>query len=351
MNPTIRDVARKAKVSTATVSRVLNSSGAVDESTRRRVLDVASELRYTPNPIGRSLSMRKTEGIGLLLPDLHGEFFSEVIRGSDQAAQSEKYHLLVSSSHNDREELEAALRMMHGRVDGLIVMSPDIDADTLVRNLPRTLPVVLMSSSAAGGSTDSIDIDNFNGAYQLVSHLISHGHSRIAIIRGTERNCDAEERVRGYKAAMKNAKIEGSMMIEERGDFSEASGFDAMKAILERRERPTAVFSSNDSMAIGALSALFEAGFRVPEDMALGGFDDIPIARFIKPSLTSVRVRISEMGALAVERLVDAIRQKNAHTRKRIVLPTTVIARESCGCTAGSPGGPQPVLAGKIGVQ
>src|ERR1051325_7051898 len=174
MNPTIRDVARKAKVSTATVSRVLNSSGAVDESTRRRV-------------------------------------------------------------------------------DGLIVMSPDIDADTLVRNLPRTLPVVLMSSSAAGGSTDSIDIDNFNGAYQLVSHLISHGHSRIAIIRGTERNCDAEERVRGYKAAMKNAKIEGSMMIEERGDFSEASGFDAMKAILERRERPTAVFSSNDSMAIGAL--------------------------------------------------------------------------------------------------
>src|SRR5258706_5277881 len=278
MNPTIRDVARRAKVSTATVSRALNSSGAVDESTRRRVLAAAGELRYTPNPIGRSLSMRKTEGIGLLLPDLHGEFFSEVIRGSDQAAQSKKYHLLVSSSHNDREELEAALRMMHGRVDGLIVMSPDIDADTLVRNLPRTLPVVLMSSAAQDTSTDSIDIDNFNGAFQLVSHLISHGHTRIAIIRGTEHNYDAEERARGYEAAMKNANIPRSQFISERGDFSEASGFEAMKAILARRERPTAVFSSNDSMAIGALSALFEAGLRVPEDVALGGFDDIPIA-------------------------------------------------------------------------
>lgn len=334
MSSTIKEVAKRAKVSTATVSRVLNSSGAVEETTRRRVLAVAFELKYTPNAIGRSLSTRKTEAIGLLLPDLYGEFFSEVIRGSDQAAQRQKYHLVVSSSHNHREEIEAALRMMRGRVDGLIVMSPDIDAAALMSNLPRSLPFVLLNCYTDDAPIDSINIDNYDGAYEIVRHLIGHGHKRIAIIRGTEHNNDAEERLRGFRKAVAAAGITGTA--EVGGDFSEESGFRAMKGLLARPDRPTAVFASNDSMAIGALSAVYEAGLRVPEDIALAGFDDIPIAQFIKPALSSVSVRISDMGALAVERLTDAIRLKDDHVRKRIVLPTTVVARESCGCSAAA---------------
>jgi LacI family transcriptional regulator len=351
MSTTIREVARKAKVSTATVSRVFNASAPVDDATRRRVLAVASDLKYTPNAIGRSLSIRKTEAIGLLLPDLYGEFFSEVIRGSDQATQRMKYHLFVSSSHNHREEIETALRMMRGRVDGLIVMSPHLGAETLMTNIPRGLPVVLLNCSTHDPSIDSINIDNFDGAFQLVSHLIGHGHKKIAMIRGTDQNFDAEERVRGYRAAMKDARIPVSLMIEEHGDFSETSGFESMNAILARSDRPTAVFASNDAMAIGALSAVRDAGLRVPEDMALGGFDDIPIAQFIKPSLSSVSVRISEMGAMAVERLIDAIRKKDDHVRKQIVLPTTVIARESCGCSIAGFSGSQAFRkrAGAVG--
>src|SRR5512142_2016906 len=160
----MKEVARRAKVSTATVSRVFNSSGPVDETTRRRVLAAANELKYTPNAIGRSLSTRKTEAIGLLLPDLYGEFFLGVIRGSDQAAQRKKYHLVVSSSHNHRQEIEAALRMMRGRVDGLIIMSPHIDASTLISNLPRSLPFILLNCYTDDAPIDAINIDNYGGA-------------------------------------------------------------------------------------------------------------------------------------------------------------------------------------------
>ncbi len=332
MSSTMKEVARKANVSTATVSRVLNASGPVDEETRQRVLAIATELRYTPNAIGRSLSTRKTEAIGLLLPDLYGEFFSEVIRGSDQATQQRHYHLLVSSSHNHRDEIEAALRTMRGRVDGLILMSPHIDADTLKNNLPRSLPVVLLNCDVHDTWFDSITIDNFSGAYEIVNHLIGHGHRRIALLRGTESNFDAAERARGYRVAMKEAGFTGDLQIETLGDFSEASGFDAMRELLAGQKRPTAVFASNDSMAIGALSALREAEIRVPEDIALAGFDDIPIAKYMKPSITSVRVAISDLGTLAVQRLMDAIQEKEQHKKQRIVLPSVVVARESCGC-------------------
>jgi LacI family transcriptional regulator len=145
VSATIRDVAREAGVSVATVSRVFNNSGPVREDTRRRIDDVARRLRYIPNSAARTLSTRRTQTVGVVLPDLYGEFFSEVIRGIDQVVQESGWHLLVSSSHNERAEIEAALRAMRGRVDGLIVMSPDLDATTLSRNLPESLPVVLLN--------------------------------------------------------------------------------------------------------------------------------------------------------------------------------------------------------------
>ena len=159
MPTTIKEVALKAGVSIATVSRALNNVGPVDERTRQHVRDVARELRYVPNATGRSLSRRKTEAIGLLLPDLFGEFFSEVLRGSDQTAQHSNYHLVVSSSHNNRRQIRAALTMMRGRVDALVIMSPHIDAETLNENLPQSLPVVLLN-------------------YQLRVHSIRFDHRR-----------------------------------------------------------------------------------------------------------------------------------------------------------------------------
>ena len=333
VTPTIKEVAKKAKVSTATVSRVFNKSGAVDEETRKIVLAVARELRYVPNATGRSLSMQRTDAIGLLMPDLYGEFFSEAIRGTDQTAQKNHFHILVSSSHSDRHEIWRALEMMRGRVDGLIIMSLHIDAQALDSRLPKSFPVVLLNCYVEGTSFDVLNIDNFNGSSMMMAHLAEHGYKRIAFIKGPENNYDAEERLRGYRAVVNEHGLEHNSSYEVRGNFSEESGYDAARIIMKLSPRPTAIFAANDSMAIGALSALQQQNVNVPADIALAGFDDIPIAQFIRPSLSSVRVRISELGRLAIERIVHAIKEKNTHEKHRIIVPTTIIARESCGCT------------------
>ncbi len=330
---TIKDVAREAGVSIATVSRVFNNVGLVNSDTRHRVQQVARQLKYVPNSLGRSLSTRKTDAIGLLLPDLFGEFFSEVIRGCDQTAQKNRYHLLVSSSHNNRAELDAALKMMRARVDGLIIMSPHIDAHTLEENLPHSLPVVLLNCNVNAGEFDSLSIDNFGGAYQMMQHLQDHGHRRIAMIKGTDQNVDAAERLRGYRSSIEQGGAERDAQLELGGNFSESAGYDAAVKALEISPRPTAIFAANDSMAIGALSALREKRIRVPQDMALVGFDDIPVAPYLSPSLTSVRFGINNLGVIAVQTLLHAVREKNKHHKQQVVLPTTLTLRESCGCT------------------
>lgn len=330
---TIKDVAKAAGVSTATVSRVFNNVGPVDEETRKRVRQVARQLRYAPSAIGRSLSTRRTDALGLILPDLFGEFFSEVLRGSDQTAQQSHYHLVVSSSHNNKDEIRAALAMMRGRVDGLVIMSPHIDAETLNENLPHTLPVVLLNCYVQSNGFDALNIDNFGGAYAMVKHLQHHGHKRIAIIKGSENNFDAAERLRGYRTAMKESGVELDSRWEGEGSFSEESGFNAARVLLTRSPRPTAIFACNDSMAIGALSALRDAGIQLPQEIALAGFDDVPIAPYLTPALTSVRVDIHNLGVKAIETLLHAVRNKNTHQKQQTILHTTLSLRESCGCS------------------
>jgi len=334
---TIKEVALRAGVSIATVSRVLNNLDPVDERTRMHVREVAREMRYVPNAMGRSLSRRKTEAIGLLLPDLFGEFFSEVLRGSDQTAQQSSYHLVVSSSHNNKKQMRAALRMMRGRVDGLVIMSPHIDAETLNENLPQSLPVVLLNCYVESHDFDALNIDNFGGAYAMTQHLLSHGHSRIAIINGIEMNYDAAERLRGYGAALRAGGGEWDEHLQVPGSFSEASGYDAARRLLALKSRPTAIFASNDSMAIGALSALRDEGIQVPEDIALAGFDDVPIASYLTPTLTSVQVGIHNLGVLAIDTVLHAVQHKNNHHKQQRVLTTTPSLRESCGCQGRAP--------------
>lgn len=315
----------------ATVSRVFNDSGPVSEETRLRIRAVAARLCYSPHGGARSLITNKTSTIGVLLPDLYGEFFSEVIRGMDQAAQPSGYHLLVSSSHDAKDEIEAALRAMRGRVDGLIVMSPHLDAPSLVANVPPTLPIVLLNCAVTGNGYDALTIENRRGAHAMVRHLVGLGHRAIAIITGAEGNHDAAERLRGYRRAMREAGITVHNEWEIPGDFTEASGYHAVDALLALPNRPSAVFAANDAMAIGALSALRDAGVLVPDQIAVVGFDDIPLARYMSPPLSSVHVAIAELGTRAVEMLVHAIDRKNEHTRRHQRLETTLVIRKSCG--------------------
>jgi len=327
---TIKDVARVAGVSVATVSRALNGAENVLPDTRQRILDVARELRYSPSGAARSLITRRTDTVGALLPDLHGEFFSELIRGIDQAARSRGLHLLLSSSHDDADEAAAALRAMNGRVDGLLVMSPHADDDFLSQNLPPNLPAVLLNSGVRSPTQPVFTVDNFGGARAMTEHLVATRRRRIAFLGGPATNFEARERERGYRAGL-GTRMEPWVL---EGDFSEGGGQRAGAALLALpvKDRPDAVFAANDIMAIGLLGTLLAAGLRVPEDIALAGFDDIPIARYVSPALTTMHVPIAALGSQALDALADTL-ESHAADPSATVMPVQLVVRRSCGGT------------------
>ncbi|MGA9332808.1 MAG: LacI family DNA-binding transcriptional regulator [Rudaea sp.] len=333
MAVTIKDVAREAKVSVATVSRALNGSASVTVETRRLIDAVAKRLSYVPHATARSLITRRTETVGALLPDLYGEFYSELIRGIDLAARSRGLHLLVSSSHGSATEAAAALRAMQGRVDGLLIMSPHVDGEFLRNYLPGSLPTVLMNSPATSTRYSTLNIDNYGGAFAMTQHLIRCGYRKIALIGGPDGNFDASERLRGYRDAV----AQSGEPIESNtygGDFTEESGYYASRQMLAMRNRPRAIFASNDMMAVGALFALNEAGVRVPEDIALVGFDDIPIAPFVSPPLSTVRVRIANLGRSALEELATQLEEHDTTPSPLRTFPCEIVVRASCGANA-----------------
>jgi LacI family transcriptional regulator, galactose operon repressor len=329
---TIKDVARAAGVSIATASRAVNDSPLVAGETSARIREIAARLCYSPHGAARSLITSRTHTIGILLPDLFGEFFSELIRGIDQAAQNEGFHCLLASARHTGPLLETALRSMRGRVDGLILMSPEFTGDLSRRTLPTGFPVVLVHCPPTEHS-HGVLVANDEGARAMVRHLARLGHQRIAIIRGAEGNYDAAERLRGYREALAECGLPTASNLEFPGDFSEEAGANAVATFLAQpaAERPTAIFAANDCMAIGALSALRAAGLRVPEDLALGGFDDIPMARYMTPPLTSVHVDISAVGARAAARLFDLLQGRAGPAPYREIFPATLVVRQSCG--------------------
>src|SRR5947208_3061459 len=215
---TTHDVAARAGVSVATVSRVLNRNAPVRPETLQHVQDVARRLRYVPNTAARALSIRRSNTIGVVLPDVHGEFFSEVIRGIDMAARKSGFHILVSGSHSDGGEMLAVLEAMRGRVDGLLVMAPDVAIGTLADQIPPDLPLVLLNASS--DTHDAVTVDNYGGAFAMTRHLASLGHTRIGFIRGPEHNADARERLRGFRQAMRQIGVR-DRSLECKGDFTE----------------------------------------------------------------------------------------------------------------------------------
>ncbi|MBB5712054.1 LacI family DNA-binding transcriptional regulator [Sphingomonas xinjiangensis] len=300
---TIRDVAREAEVSVASVSRALNGAENIRADTRARVVAAAEKLGYVPHAGARSLSMARAHAIGVVLPDLHGEFFSEIVRGMDKEASARGFHLLLSNMHADLNDAVHALRAMRGRVDGLVVMAPHLDAAELMRNMPQNVPAVLVNCRADQG-TPALLVDNVGGADTMVRHLLGTGRRAIAHVTGPSGNLDAEERLAGFRLSMRrHAGVDDPLVLP--GDFSEEAGAAATRALIAGGQRVDAIFAANDMMAIGCMLALREAGVSVPEQIAVAGFDDIPVARYLH--LTTMRVPIAGIGALAVTRLTDQL--------------------------------------------
>jgi LacI family transcriptional regulator len=324
---TIRDVARAADVSVATVSRVYNGIEAVTGATRERVLAAAAALDYVPHSGARSLSMRRTDTIGVILPDLHGEFFSELIRGIDVATRARGLHLLLSHSHGDPNEATAVLRAMRSRVDAMIVMSPYADEEVLAAALSGRMPLVMLGGAASGGHP-RLAIDNHVGAFQMTAHLLAAGHRRIAFVAGPPGNIEAVQRLAGYREALASHGEVIEQVVQ--GDFTEQSGMAAV-SLLAAGAMPDAIFAANDMMAVGCLQGLRGLGLKVPGDVALAGFDDIPISRFLDPPLTTVGVPIAELGRQAVEHCVGIL-VTGVAGESRTFTPAIVV-RASCGAT------------------
>lgn len=328
---TIKDVAREAKVSVATVSRALNGHENVAEAVRRHVVATAERLRYTPHAAARSLSSRSTQTIGVVLPELHGEFFSELIRGIEIAARAQDWHLLVSSYHGAQAEQGRALRSMRGRVDGLLVLSPYADQPGfLADHLPPLLPTVLINTRLDESEPYSVlNIDNHAGAVVMAEHLVKAGHRDIAFICGPDANYDARERLRGFREVIARHAAVGVRGRELEGDFTEASGFRAGQKLLASGALPDAVFAANDMMALGCLFAFNQAGKHVPGDVALAGFDDIPLARLVDPPLTTMRVNIAELGEQAMRRLLRQIETESGEGERRSTTPELIVRASS----------------------
>lgn len=322
---TIRDVAQRAQVSIASVSRVLNGFDKVSDAVRERVTEAIATLGYVPHAAARSLSISRTHSIGVVLPDLHGEFFSEIVRGMEAVASQRGYLLLLSSLHNDTKLGTSALRALRGRVDAAVVMAPHLSEEELAATLPPGVPVVLLNTRAARDRHLSITIDNDSGARAVADHLLAAGRRRFVHIAGPPGNADARERAAAFAAALDGRK--GVLLQTVQGDFSEESGEAAIAALLASGQTFDAVFAANDNMALGAMQALRAAGLDVPGDVALAGFDDVPLSRHL--GLTTVSVRIAELGQRALTALIDGIEAPAAPFH--MVHPVTLVTRATTG--------------------
>lgn len=334
MSITIKQVAREAGVSAATVSRVINGSGPVALETREVVERTVERLRYVPNVAAQNLVRSRTGTIGAVLPFFAGEFYPEVVPGLDLAVQESGKSLLLSSSHNAPADTERALRAMHGRVDGLVVMTPAVPPARIDAALNRDLPVVLLNAPFEGHSFDVLSTDGYGGARVAVSHLISLGHERIAILAGESGNHDAEVRLEGWRDELRARSYLAPEAFVLRGDFSRESGVVAGRRLAElasHPDGPTAVFASSDYMAMGAIWALGESGFAVPGDIAVASFDDIPSAAYFTPPLTTVHTHAAELGTRAAALLLSRISTQAAGAPRRDLLPVRLEVRASCG--------------------
>lgn len=317
---TIRDVARHAQVSVASVSRVLNRPHDVSEKTRTRVADAVRSLGYVPHAGARSLSLARTNAIGVVLPDFHGEFFSEIVRGMDREASRHGYMLLLANVHAGSEQSTNALRAMRGRVDGLIILAPHLSESELADALPARTPAVLINSRGDAGGHPSVRLDNAAGARAVADHVISLGCKQVVHIAGASGNLDAQERADAFRDAMRRQGVTVEVM---QGDFSEESGEAVVAALLSSGHNVDAIFAGNDMMAIGALQALRQAGLRVPEDVAVVGFDDVPLARHV--GLTTVRVRIAELGERALDRLTSILAGEEDGGGQELHMPELIV--------------------------
>lgn len=328
--PTIRDVAKLAGVAPITASRVISNSGYASDEVRQRVNQAVDQLGYVPNFLARSLRSKRTRTLALVLTDITNPFWTTVARGVEDAASEEGYHVIFCNTDESASKQESYLEaMIQKQVDGILLV-PARSKESPIKFLhQQNVQVVLLDRRLPDMEADVVRCDSNGGAYQLVQLLLKLGHRRITILSGPSGVSSADDRVAGYQHALQEAGLETEDQLIIYGEFSLKSGYQMTHDLLAMTPRPTALFASNNFIAIGALKALHDAGVTVPEEMSVVGFDDLPAAIVVEPFLTVAFQPAYEMGRRATKRLLECLDGQVTDGIQEIVLPVSIIERRS----------------------
>lgn len=331
--PTLEEIAKVAGVSRSTVSRVINDEPNVRPAVRQRVWEVVETMGYHPNAAARSLASRRSQVIGVIIPQtvntvFADPFFPGVLRGIADAANEHKYHLMLSMVSPPLEEDFYRRALRSQLLDGVVIMSAFLDDPLIPRLLRDRIPFVIIGRYPRESAASYVDADNVRGSRMATAHLLRQGRQRMASITGPASMIAGLDRREGYQTALREADLPLEEKLIVAGDFTEASGYAAMQQLLP--QEPDAVFVANDLMAVGALRAIRQAGRRVPEDVALVGFDDAQVAAYADPPLTTVRQPVYELGSTAIDLLLRLL-ESDTQSPLRAILPTELVIRASCG--------------------
>jgi LacI family repressor for deo operon, udp, cdd, tsx, nupC, and nupG len=322
--PTIYDVARLAGVSTATVSRALNDTGQIAPGTRAAIDAAVEQLGYRPNTIARSLVTKSTQTIALLLPDITNPFYAALVAGIQKQALEAGHTMLLCTTEGDPEREEQYLNLLRAKqVDGALVDGLRLPPDRIARFVRDGFPIVCLDRDVDSTSVPLVQVDNRLGARLATEHLLSLGHLRIAHVSGAPELRISEERVEGYRDALRAAGLTPDPGLVRPGYFSEEGGYEATRNLMNRGY--SALFAANDLSAVGAIAALAEQGYRVPDDISVVGFDDLRLAAFTTPPLTTVHQPAAEIAERATKLLIDLTRGKRIAKQLHVLAPELVV--------------------------
>lgn len=334
---TIKEIARRAEVSVATVSRVLNNSANVRPQVRERVMALVNEIGYEPDPIARSLRTQATLTVGFIIRDLVDTVFSTMAQGVDNVLREHGYTLLLStSSHDPERDAHQLATLRSRRVDGFILAISEETSPALIAEVRKTTrPIVLLDREMEGTSTDAVLTDYLSGTRDAIAHLKELGHERIAYIGGALTIRPGRERLRAFTLAMRENGLEPREPDIQTGSFLQHFGVESIHRLLELPDRPTAVLAAGNQIGVGVLMALRERGVSVPEDLSLICIDDVDIFRHGNPPVTVISRPFERIGELAANRLLERIRHADQVEHQQIFVPTTLVVRDSCGPVNG----------------
>ncbi len=324
------DVAKLANVSTATVSRVIQNPETVKEKTRVKVLQAIEELNYRPNILARYFRRTETKTILVMVPSIMNNVFPQMIAGIDLVANQAGYKVLLGNTYQEPEKAYSYIEeLKQKQVDGMILLTTRLDYQ-IISDLADDYPIVLASDYIEGLTAPTVAIDNISSARDAVEHLLQLGHRSVAMITGPLDIPLSRDRLKGYRQALLGHDMEIESVLIQEGDHTYESGYNQMNKFLALDKAPTAIFAANDSMAMGAIKSIKAHGLRVPEDIAVVGFDNIQFSDIFEPALTTIAQPLVEMGKRSMELLLKQIKGE-ALTKKQHVLDTKLIIRDSCG--------------------